>query len=636
MLEGALTESADQAQKEKQKQKQKKASDQMPPTSHTLVDLLITLSVYLPRSCYQKLFSVAALLLPNSSDPPIQKKAYKLLPRLATSATGVQALKERNTDLQDLLLSTAASASAPARRDRLGAIAVVIEHLPAYSLYFIPSILSEVVVSVKETNEKARSAAFALLVQMGKKMAEGGNIVQSKIPHMANDAPTTNATLEEYFTMLSAGLAGTTPHMISASITAITRVLYEFHSEIPHRVLEELVSTIDLFLTSKSREIVRSVLGFSKVAIISIADDIIISRLPTMIPNLLSWGHEHANKFRAKVKNILERAIRRFGYEAIERHCPEDDKKLLHNIRKTKERNKRKKAASTNADVENEGDEGIERTDSRKNGQLRRSKFDSEFDAAVYDSAESSEADGESSASGSSDNENSSKQTRQGKSQKQKQSQSKSYIIEPSSPSHDPLDLLDRNAYASVSSTKPVRSREKASLGKPKTKAKTNLDGKLVFDESDDDDEKMADVDDGKEPGDGTLEGGINAYVAAIRGQDTPRRGRGGKLKFTNRGPKGGGDEMDLDDDEEERPRAKSRRKEKGRGGERNGSGRGSKSVKGVPQRRGLDGGKRRDQGSGGSGGVVKGGRFKVAKQRARGSNRMGRGGGVAMGRVRR
>ena len=633
MLEGALKEFTDQSQKEKQKQK--KSSDQMPPTSHTLVDLLITLSVYLPRSCYQRLFSVAALLLPQSSDIQLQKKAYKLLPRLATSATGVQALKERNADLQDLLLSTATSASGPARRDRLDAIAVVVQQLPTHSLHFIPSILSEVVVSVKETNEKARSAAFALLVQMGEKMVEGGSIVQSKIPHMANDAPTTNATLEEYFTMLSAGLAGTTPHMISASITAITRVLYEFHAEVPHRVLEELVSTIDLFLTSKSREIVRSVLGFSKVAIISIADDIMIPRLPTMIPSLLSWGHEHANKFRAKVKNILERAIRRFGYEAIERHCPEDDRKLLHNIQKTKERNKRKKATSTKVDVEDEGGEGMERMDSKKRGQLRRGRFDSEFDAAVYDSAGSSEADDVFSASGSSDNENFSEQPRRGKSQKQRQNQSKSYIIEPSSPSHDPLDLLDRNAYASVSSTKPVRLRDKASLGKPKTKAKTNPDGKLIFD-GNDDDEKMLDVGSGKEPGDGTLEGGINAYVAAIRGQDTARRGRGGKLKFTNRGPKGGGDEMDLDDDDEDRLKAKGRGKEKGKGGDRNGSGRGSRSGKGVPQRRGLDGGKRKDQESGGSRGGMKGARFKVAKQRARGGSRTSRGGGVAMGRVRK
>ena len=45
---------------------------------------------------------------------------------------------------------------------------------------------------------------------------------------MPSDAPNVTATLDEYITMVSAGLAGSTPHMISASITALTRILYQF------------------------------------------------------------------------------------------------------------------------------------------------------------------------------------------------------------------------------------------------------------------------------------------------------------------------------------------------------------------------------------------------------------------------
>lgn len=36
------------------------------------------------------------------------------------------------------------------------------------------------------------------------------------------------ASVEEYLTMIAGGLAGATPHMISASITAISRVVFEF------------------------------------------------------------------------------------------------------------------------------------------------------------------------------------------------------------------------------------------------------------------------------------------------------------------------------------------------------------------------------------------------------------------------
>ena len=214
MLEAALAESTSQTQADKQKQKQS-TSNKMPPTSHTLMDLIITLSIYLPHPTFPTLFSLAALILPQSSDPQLQKKAYKLLPRLATSQTGTLALQDRNSEFQSLLLTTASTVSAPARRDRLAAIAVIIEHLPQTSLHFIPSILSEVVISAKEVNEKARTAAFDLLVLMAKKMSQGGQIDQSQIPHMAANAPTATASLEEFFTMVSAGLVGSTPHMVS-------------------------------------------------------------------------------------------------------------------------------------------------------------------------------------------------------------------------------------------------------------------------------------------------------------------------------------------------------------------------------------------------------------------------------------
>ena len=39
----------------------------------------------------------------------------------------------------------------------------------------------------------------------------------------AKDAPAGTANIEEYLTMVSAGLVGSTPHMISASVTALSR-----------------------------------------------------------------------------------------------------------------------------------------------------------------------------------------------------------------------------------------------------------------------------------------------------------------------------------------------------------------------------------------------------------------------------
>lgn len=39
------------------------------------------------------------------------------------------------------------------------------------------------------------------------------------------------ASIEEYMTMLAGGLAGASPHMISATVTAISRSVFEFQGD---------------------------------------------------------------------------------------------------------------------------------------------------------------------------------------------------------------------------------------------------------------------------------------------------------------------------------------------------------------------------------------------------------------------
>ena len=517
LLESVLAEPASQTQAAKQKQKQPE-TDRMPPQSHTLMDLVITISIYLPRPTYPTLFSIAALILPQSSDPQLQKKAYKLFSRLATSPNGVSALQERNAELQALILSTASSATPPCRHDRLSAIATVTTHLPNSDMHFIPSILSEVVISAKEVNEKARTAAFDLLVLMATKMRAGGTIAQSKIPHMDSSSPDVPASLEEFFTMVSAGLVGSTPHMVSASVTALTRILYEFHTQLSQATVEDMLETISLFLTSASREIVRSVLGFAKVAIISLPIPIVQPRLHTLIPGLMSWSREHKAQFRVKVKHILERAIRRFGYAEIEKWTPEGDRKFLANIRKAKERAKRKK------------NEGAANGDGEQDHGRRKGAFESEYDAAVY--SESEEEDG----SNASDAE------------EQRNRSGRTYIMEDED---SPLDLLDRKALGNISSSKPARGKVPAA-GAAK-RGKVNIDGKLVIgmDSDDDDDPMLLDSNGNGRKGEISLEGGINAYVDAIKGRDAVQRGRGGRLKFSNKREKTtDGEAMDVDDGE--------------------------------------------------------------------------------------
>ncbi|KAM0253244.1 hypothetical protein ACHAP5_000719 [Fusarium lateritium] len=500
------------AEKKNQNQKSK---DHMPSTAQTLMDLVITMSVYLPRESFAALFEIAAVIINKEEEPQLQKKAYKLIPRLADSEIGKAALKERSAELQHLIISSTEKVSAPARRERLASIIALLPFIPDTSLHFIPSVLSEVVISCKENNERARETAYDLLVLMGYRMTEasGATIDNSKVPHMPDNAPAGTANIEEFITMVSAGLAGSTPHMISASITAISRLLHEFRSNLSEATLSDLVQTMDLFLTSNNREIVKSCLGFVKVCVIGLPVELMLPRLSTLVPNLIVWSHEHKGHFKAKVKHILERMVRRFGYDNIHQNCPDDDKKLIVNIRKTKERSKKKKDAARG---ENDGED----SDDDEEGQPKR-QFENEYDQALYSS--DSEDDGDS------DNETA-------RPSKKAQKGGKTYIVEDDD---EPLDLLDKKALANISSTKPVKMRKPT-----RSKAKYDLDGKLILGK-DSDDEGAMDVD---EPN--PEASGVGAYVAALKGKDVAKRGRGGKLKFSNRRSKDDDEDFEMDDND--------------------------------------------------------------------------------------
>lgn len=461
--------------------------------SATMTDLVVAIAKYIPPSSYNALFSIFSFTV-RMQDSLIQKRAYRIINRLAESADGRNAIISYLPNIEEIIIETTATTQNSARTTRLQTIEILIDLLTKTDLHFIPSILQEIILSVKDVNEKTRSAAFQTLIKMGYKMNEGGLVVNSKVPGFGEDAPTSESTLVEFFTMVSAGLAGQTQHMIAATINALSCLVYEFKSLLPAEVLLEISSTVELFLTHNSREIAKSAIGFVKVEVLSLPEEIVRNNLEELLAKLMRWSHEHKDHFKSKVKHIIERLIRKYGVEEIERAMPEEDKKLIANIKKARNRAKRKQDTDTN-----------DANKSQKN-------FVSAYEDALYDSDVSDDE-------GDSDHE--------GKSSK-KPTQ---FIMEGK---EDPLNLLDCQALAHISSSKPKKFSKKDLSAKSDVPMKN---GKLVFTEKDDD---VLD----------TKGSGIDAYLDAIK--QAPVKGQKNKLKFKK--SKG---EDDFSDSEDEQPAKK-------------------------------------------------------------------------------
>lgn len=162
--------------------------------------------------------------------------------------------------------------------------------------------------------------------------------------------------------MIAGGLAGASPHMISATITAISRLVFEFKGKwlslfvpieiitpypevISQQMHNEIFITLLAFLSSPNREIVKSTLGFVKLAVHTLPIETLRPHLKDTVTALLRWSHDHKNHFKAKVRHVLERIIRRFGWDEVYGCAAEEESaKVLINIKKQKERAKRKKA----------------------------------------------------------------------------------------------------------------------------------------------------------------------------------------------------------------------------------------------------------------------------------------------------
>lgn len=519
----------------------KHSKDELPLTSTTMMDLIIPTVTYLPQSSHNALLSIFVTLSNSSSEPLLQKKACRVISKLSESEAGQQTIINNLADIEKVFLNGSDKISAPARGARLQALSRIVLILPSDHLYFIPSILSETVLCTKDINEKTREAAFSLLVQMGNTMKKGGIIDHSKVPGMeaAEGAAPAQASLEEYFTMVSAGLAGSTPHMISATVTALSRILFEFRNDIQMSMLQELSSTVELFLTSNNREIVKSTLGFVKITATILPEDVVKPALKSLISNLLVWSHEHNSHFKSKVKHIIERLIRRFGFQVIEENFPESDLKLLTNIRKSRERSRRnKKAEEEEAAAPGTTTENLRNRKHKAAAAKAASaddQFDNEFDRAIYGSSSDDSED--------EDEENGKKKG--GKNAgKANPKRGNKYIVE----GDEPLDLLDQQTLAHITSTKPQARQQQQRSRAAVNHFKKDAQGRMVITDSEAGKGASAEEQDPL----AKLTSGIDAYVEALK--NGPVRGQRNKLKFKK--SKAGDDDIEMEDDDQ-RPTTK-------------------------------------------------------------------------------
>lgn len=224
--------------------------------------------------------------------------------------------------------------------------------------------------------------------------------------------------------------------MISATITALSRLLFEYHARLPAETISSLLSALSDFLRVQAREIVRSAIGFWKVAVVCLDAPTLDAHLSDLVVGLLTWSGDTKNHFKLKVRHIFERLIRKFGVERLEREVGEDDRKLIANIRKSQLRAKRKKSGAKA--------EGAAAMGSEDEGEVPKAKAggQSAFDDALYGSEDEDESEEEAPAA------KSKRPTKSLPGSGAKKGKSKAFIEEDGD--DEPMDLLNADVRGAL------------------------------------------------------------------------------------------------------------------------------------------------------------------------------------------
>ncbi|KAK4702679.1 ribosomal RNA-processing protein 12, partial [Phenoliferia sp. Uapishka_3] len=478
----------------------------------------------------------------GSKDQGVQKRGYRILNRLVEAGViGGEGQAEKAGEVIEALVERGGKVNSGAKRDRTALLASLVAFLPPTALHHLPSLLPEAVLNTKESNERTREAAYDLLVLMGRKMEKGGVLDRTKVRGMdgdvevaqeeeedaeamaAEDNTPVEANLDEFIKMVSAGLAASSPHMISATITSLSRLVFEFHSSLPQETLTELLSTLIIFLSSASREIVRSAIGYVKVALVSLPASLVAPSLPTLVPALLNWSHEHSNHFKVKIRHLLERFIKKFGIDAIERECPEDDRKLITNIRKRVMRTKKKKTKQAEEDAENDMVEDEPAPKPQVGGR-------SAYDEVIYGGSDSEDSGAGSDDDGGAPAPTAHNRKTQAKKNKARGEDNKGTFIHEAD--GEVLDLLDDRMMSRISAARPT-----ATARKPlASHFKTDDSGRMQIDDEVPKSRGGAAEAEGGE--------GMGAYLEAMRGEDGHTRDAKGRTRFNKtQGKRSRGDE---------------------------------------------------------------------------------------------
>eukprot|EP00116_Pleurobrachia_bachei_P001480 sb/3461742/ len=196
-----------------------------------VLELLVAMIAHLGEGDLTTTYDMVVPWLGDPGNPINQKRAYQILLALLVGKTEAHSafVSTRLEELHTHLVESLVLAQPAAKKHRLKCLLALVRQLKAENFNFIPTILPEIVLCVKEQNEKTRLAAYKCLTAIG-------YIYLDK-------SEDKRAAMKDYFEMIIAGLTGST-HLAGATLLCLSKIVYEYNSYLDADILDQVVEIV--------------------------------------------------------------------------------------------------------------------------------------------------------------------------------------------------------------------------------------------------------------------------------------------------------------------------------------------------------------------------------------------------------
>ncbi|KAJ0699848.1 putative armadillo-like helical protein [Helianthus annuus] len=245
----------------------------------------------------------------QEEDENIQREAYATLHQILEQSS--EFCSSKFEELTDLLLGLKSPDNVTSLRWRLSCFKNLIIHsveitLDGENTYGF-RMLNEVIVTLKDGKDESRKVAYDILLGISSTLQKTSSTLE-KGPYY------------EFVSMIMGYLSGSSPHIKSGAVSALSLVVYN-DSKIC-TLMPDLVPSILELLHSKAIEVIKAVLGFIKVLVLSLQVSDLQNFLSDILSGLLPWSSVSRHHFKSKVTVILEIMMRKCGSGSVKSLVP--------------------------------------------------------------------------------------------------------------------------------------------------------------------------------------------------------------------------------------------------------------------------------------------------------------------------